>query len=144
MSTRILTHRLSVETTQPIQILDITEPVRAWLRTTGVTQGLLTVMSPHTTARITINEREAELQRDMIRWLEALAPADADYGHNRAPVDDRLNAHAHLLGLFMNASESIPVSDATLDLGGWQSLFFVELDGPRPHRDVTLHLIAVE
>jgi secondary thiamine-phosphate synthase enzyme len=143
MSTRILTHRLSVVTTHPIEILDITEPVRAWLRTTGVTQGLLTVMSPHTTARITINEREAELQRDMTRWLESLAPASADYGHNRAPVDDRLNAHAHLLGLFMNASESIPVANSALDLGGWQSLFFVELDGPRPRRDVQLHLIAV-
>lgn len=144
MSTRILTHRLSVATTQPIEILDITEPVRAWVRSTGVTHGLLTVMSPHTTARITVNERETELQRDMIRWLEALAPATADYGHNRAPVDDRLNAHSHLLGLFMNASESIPLTDGALDLGGWQSLFFVELDGPRPKREVKLHLMAVE
>jgi secondary thiamine-phosphate synthase enzyme len=143
MSTRILTHRLAVATTQPIEILDITEQVRAWVRSTGVTHGLLTVMSPHTTARITVNERETELQRDMIRWLEALAPAAAEYGHNRAPVDDRLNAHAHLLGLIMNASESIPVADAALDLGGWQSLFFVELDGPRPQRDVKLHLLAV-
>ncbi len=144
MSTRILTHRLSVATTQPIEILDITEPVRAWVQSTGVTHGLLTVMSPHTTARITVNERETELQRDMIRWLEALAPATADYGHNRAPVDDRLNAHSHLLGLFMNASESIPLTDGALDLGGWQSLFFVELDGPRPQREVKLHLMAVE
>ena len=144
MSTRILTHRLTVATTQPIEILDITEPVRAWVQSTGVTHGLLTVMSPHTTARITVNEREAELQRDMIRWLEALAPATADYGHNRAPVDDRLNAHSHLLGLFMNASESIPLSDGALDLGGWQSLFFVELDGPRSQREVKLHLMAVE
>ncbi len=143
MSTRILTHRLSVATTQPIEILDITEPVRAWVQSTGVTHGLLTVMSPHTTARITVNERETELQRDMIRWLEALAPATADYGHNRAPVDDRLNAHSHLLGLFMNASESIPLTDGALDLGGWQSLFFVELDGPRPQREVKLHLLAV-
>lgn len=144
MSTRILTHRLTVATTQPIEILDITEPVRAWVQSTGVTHGLLTVMSPHTTARITVNERETELQRDMIRWLEALAPATADYGHNRAPVDDRLNAHSHLLGLFMNASESIPLTDGALDLGGWQALFFVELDGPRPQREVKLHLLAVE
>lgn len=143
MSTRILTHRLSVATTQPIELLDITEPVQAWVRSTGVTHGLLTVMSPHTTARITVNERETELQRDMVRWLEALAPAAADYGHNHAPVDDRLNAHSHLLGLFMNASESIPVSDGVLDLGGWQSLFFVELDGPRLQREVKLHLMAV-
>ena len=144
MSTRILTHRLTVTTTQPIEILDITEPVRAWVQSTGVTHGLLTVLSPHTTARITVNERETELQRDMVRWLEALAPAAADYGHNRAPVDDRLNAHAHLLGLFMNASELIPVSDGVLDLGRWQSLFVVELDGPRPQREVKLHLMAVE
>lgn len=144
MSTRILTHRLTVATTQPIEILDITEPVRAWVQSTGVTHGLLTVMSPHTTARITVNERETELQRDMIRWLEALAPATADYGHNRAPVDDRLNAHSHLLGLFMNASESIPLTDGALDLGGWQALFLVELDGPRPQREVKLHLLAVE
>ena len=143
MSTRILTHRLSVATTQPIELLDITEPVQAWVRSTGVTHGLLTVMSPHTTARITVNERETELQQDMVRWLEALAPAAADYGHNRVPVDDRLNAHSHLLGLFMNASESIPVSDGVLDLGGWQSLFFVELDGPRLQREVKLYLMAV-
>jgi secondary thiamine-phosphate synthase enzyme len=143
MSARILTHRLSVATTQPIEIVDLTEPVRAWVRGTGVGAGLLTVMSPHTTARITINEREAELQRDMVRWLEALAPAAADYGHNRAPVDDRLNAHAHLLGLFVNASETIPVTRGDLELGGWQALFLVELDGPRERREVALHLLAV-
>lgn len=143
MASRILTHRLTVATTRPIEILDLTAELRAWVRECGVSQGLLTVRSPHTTARITINEREPELQQDMIRWLEALAPADAPYGHNRAPVDDRLNAHAHLLGLFLNASESIPVVDGALDLGGWQSVFFIELDGPRPAREVALHLLAV-
>lgn len=144
MSTRILTHRLLLSSTHPIEIVDLTAQVREWVRSSGVVHGLLTVMSPHTTARITVNERETELQRDMVRWLEALAPAAAEYGHNKAPVDDRLNAHAHLLGLFLNASESIPVSNGDLELGGWQSLFFVELDGPRPQREVKLHLIAVE
>lgn len=144
MASRILTHRLTVATTRPIEILDLTADLRAWVRECGVSHGLLTVRSPHTTARITINEREPELQQDMIRWLEALAPVDAPYGHNRAPVDDRLNAHAHLLGLFLNASESIPVAHGDLELGGWQSVFFVELDGPRPTRDVGLHLLAVD
>lgn len=144
MSTRILTHRLSLSSSHPIEIIDLTATVRAWVRSTGTVHGLLTVMSPHTTARITVNERETALQRDMVRWLDTLAPAAAEYGHNRAPVDDRLNAHSHLLGLFLNASESIPVSHGELELGGWQSLFFVELDGPRPQREVKLHLIAVE
>lgn len=144
MSMRILTHRLTVATTRPIEIIDLTNEVRTWVRDSHVQHGLLTVMSPHTTARITINEREAELQQDMIRWLEQLAPANAPYGHNRAPVDDRLNAHAHLLGLFLNASESIPVSHGELELGGWQSLFFLELDGPRAQREVKLYLLVAE
>lgn len=138
----LLHHTLTLTTAHPIELLDLTAPVRAWVRASGVRDGLLTILSPHTTARITINERETELQRDMVRFLERLAPASADYGHNRAPVDDRLNAHAHLLGLFLNASESVPVTDGDLVLGGWQSIFLVELDGPRERREVTLHLLS--
>lgn len=136
-----LHHTLSLDTAHPIELVDLTESVRAWVAGTGVREGLLVVRSPHTTARITLNEREAELQRDMVRFLERLAPAGADYGHDRAPVDDRRNAHAHLLGLFLNASETIPVVAGELELGGWQALFFVELDGPRQRREVRLHLI---
>ena len=116
--------------------------VRAWVRASCVRDGVLTVTSPHTTARITRNEREPELQRDMVRFLDQLAPAGGDYGHNVAPVDDRLNAHAHLLGLFMPASETIPVTDGELVLGEWQALFLVELDGPRAQREVHLQLLG--
>lgn len=134
-------HRLTLSTQHPLQILDITEDVRAWVRESGVRNGLVTVFSPHTTGRITLNEREDELQRDMVRFLSGLAPADAPYLHNRQPVDDRFNAHAHLLGLFVNASESIPLVDGELIIGAWQSLFFMELDGPRDKRDVVVHLL---
>lgn len=138
----ILRHQLPLATTAPIEFIDLTEAVRAWVRQSGIRDGLLTVTSPHTTARITRNEREAELQRDMAGFLRRLAPADGAYGHNAAPVDDRLNAHAHLLGLFMPASETIPVADGELVLGTWQALFFVELDGPRERREVHLHLMG--
>jgi len=138
----ILRHTLSLATTAPIEFIDLTEPVRAWVRASGIRDGLLTVTSPHTTARITRNEREGELQRDMVRFLERLAPAGDEYGHNVAPVDDRLNAHAHLLGLFMPAAETIPVAEGDVVLGGWQALFFVELDGPRERREVHLQLMG--
>jgi secondary thiamine-phosphate synthase enzyme len=102
---------------------------------------LLTVLSPHTTARITLNERDPALQRDMVAFLERIAPREDRYAHNMDTVDDRENAHAHLLGLFMPASVSVPVTGGDLELGGWQSVFFVELDGPRPQRVVHLHLM---
>jgi secondary thiamine-phosphate synthase enzyme len=134
--------KISLETSEPIQIVDITEQVRARCAASGLRNGLVTVISNHTTARVNLNEREAQLQRDMVTFLKRLVPRDGDYLHNLAPVDDRDNAHSHLLGLFMNASETIPVADGELVLGGWQSLFFVELDGPRSERSVTLRFIG--
>lgn len=133
---------IELATTAPIQIIDITDQVRERLRAVGLRRGLVTLISRHTTARVNLNEREERLQQDMVTFLKRLVPRDGDYGHNIAPVDDRDNAHAHLLGLFANASESIPVTDGELLLGEWQSVFFVELDGPRPKRQVTLQLLG--
>jgi secondary thiamine-phosphate synthase enzyme len=137
-----LIDHLELATTAPIQIIDITSQVRDCVRAAGLRHGLVTLISRHTTARVNLNEREERLQQDMLTFLKRLVPRDGDYGHNIAPVDDRDNAHAHLLGLFINASESIPVADGELLLGEWQSVFFVELDGPRPQRQVTIQLLG--
>jgi len=133
---------IALATTAPIQLIDITAEVRERVQASGLRHGLVTLISNHTTARVNLNEREARLQQDMVTFLKRLVPRDGDYGHNIAPVDDRDNAHAHLLGLFANASESIPVADGGLLLGEWQSIFFVELDGPRAKRQVTVQLLG--
>jgi secondary thiamine-phosphate synthase enzyme len=129
-----------LRTAAPIEIIDITATVQTRFQQSGVRQGQLTLYSPHTTAFVCLNEREQMLQRDMLDFLHRLVPADADYRHNRDPVDGRLNAHSHLLGLFMNASETIPVADGRLLLGGWQSIFFIELDGPRDERRLLMQI----
>ena len=131
-----------LRTVEPIQVVDITAQVRERLAASRLHTGLVTLISRHTTARVNLNENEAQLHRDMVTFLKRMVPRDGDYLHNLAPVDDRDNAHAHLLGLFMNASESIPVVDGELLLGGWQSVFFVELDGPRETRSVTLQFLG--
>jgi len=140
MMTRLDT--ITLQTTAPIQLVDITEQLRESCARSGVRNGLVTLLSRHTTAAICLNERETQLQRDMVTFLKRLVPRDGDYLHNLAPVDDRDNAHAHLMALFTNASESIPIADGELLLGGWQSVFFVELDGPRPERSVTLQFLG--
>ena len=139
---KILRTRIEFETVNPIQILDITEKVRDWLRTTGVRDGLLTVTSTHTTARVNVNEREPQLQKDMATWLKRFVPCDGDWLHNLVAVDGRDNAHSHILGLFMNSSESIPVAGGDMILGGWQSVFFIELDGPRDRRGLELQIMG--
>lgn len=141
---KVLRNRLVLATTAPIEVVDITRPVRDWVQTSGVVEGLLTVLSPHTTGRINLNEHDPALQQDMVTFLTRLVPRNGDYGHNVHTVDDRDNAHAHLLGLFINASETIPVANGAMVMGDWQSIFFVELDGPREHREVLLQLMGME
>jgi thiamine phosphate synthase YjbQ (UPF0047 family) len=40
----------------------------------------------------------------------------------------------------MNASETIPVADGRLLLGSWQSIFFIDLDGPRDERRLLMQI----
>lgn len=138
MSTALRT--LSIQTHQPLEIVDITALVVEAVERLNVRDGLVTVLSRHTTAYIAINENEAALRADMLEFLARLAPPGAGYAHDHAPLDGRKNAHAHLVGLTCSASQSIPLADATLLLGTWQSILFLELDGPRPEREVTVHV----
>ncbi len=140
---QVFTHTITVETTRPIEIIDITAEVTAFLSSTGLDRGQITVISRHTTAFININEKEKLLLEDMETFLKRLVPKDGNYLHNLNPLDGRHNAHSHLLGLFMNSSETIPFSEETMLLGQWQSVFFVELDGPRAERTILLQISGI-
>lgn len=137
---QISTYTIRRQTTKPIEIIDITAEVSAALLASGLERGQVTVISRHTTAFVNINEKEERLLEDMETYLKRLVPKDGNYLHNLNPVDGRHNAHSHLLGLFMNSSETIPFSDKKLLLGEWQSIFLIELDGPREERSVLLQI----
>ncbi|ARM30525.1 secondary thiamine-phosphate synthase enzyme YjbQ [Prosthecochloris sp. HL-130-GSB] len=136
----VITRTISRQTKQPITIIDITDEIKQFVEESGITQGQATIISQHTTAFVNINEQEPRLLEDMVTFLKRLVPRDGDYAHNIAPIDGRDNAHSHLMGLFMNTSETIPVQDSRLLLGEWQSIFLIELDGPRPKRNILLQI----
>lgn len=48
----------------------------------GITEGVVTVLSRHTTCGITINEMEGRLVDDVRQWLLKLAPPEYPYLHN--------------------------------------------------------------
>ena len=131
--------RLVLETREPIQFLDITPDVEDVLRETGLRDGIVTIFSRHTTASICIQEAEPLLLEDLCNFLRRAAPAELHYRHNDFRVrtvhmhdDESPNGHAHCLQLMLGASETVPVVDGKLELGTWQRIFVVELDGPRP------------
>jgi secondary thiamine-phosphate synthase enzyme len=138
---------LTVATRQPIELIDITDPVAGLVRDAAVWSGQVVLLSRHTTAAVRIQENEPLLLEDLRDFLAGLAPPTSSYRHNDFRVrthhmhpDERPNGHAHCLQLLFGSSESVPVVDGALALGTWQRLFLVELDGPRPDRQVLVQL----
>ncbi|HDI72542.1 MAG TPA: YjbQ family protein, partial [Candidatus Altiarchaeales archaeon] len=93
------------------------------------------IFTEHTTSGLTINENESGLISDMENILKKLVPEDR-YEHDR--IDN--NADSHLRSLLLEHSLLLPVSDKKLQLGTWQRVFFVELDGPRS-RNISVRVI---
>lgn len=137
-----LRHSLKFETREPIEVLELTEEIRKFVFDRSLKDGLLLVASPHTTMGVVINENCPKLNRDIVAFLKKLAPPEAKYFHNEDTVDGRPNAHSHLLSMVVPNQVTIAVNAGKLDLGTWQSVFAVELDGPRFARQVNLSFLG--
>ena len=81
--------------------------------------------------------------------LRRSAPRTGDYRHDnleRRTVNleprERPNGDAHARALLIGCSESLNVADGALQLGRWQRIFLVELDGPRT-REISVALFGV-
>ena len=121
---------LSVNTDSRTQVVDVTAQVQGVVDASGVTEGMAVVHSPHTTTAVVVNEREGGLVADAMDWAARVAPHGAGYRHDGTDG----NTHAHLRGMMLGASVTVPVSGGRLALGTWQSILFFELDGPRSRR----------
>lgn len=140
---------LAYATREPIQFLDITPDVARVVELSGVRDGVVSIFSRHTTAAIRIQEDEPLLLEDLREFLERLAPPRAHYRHNDFRIrtehmheDESPNGHSHCIQLLMGSSESVPVANGELLLGTWQRIFVVELDGPRPEREVLVQVVG--
>ena len=129
---------LEFSTSERFQILDITGEVEKIVEESGVRNGLCLIHAPHATAAIVLNENEGGLIRDILSKLRELFPPNAEYLHNR--IDD--NAHAHIASALIGSSRVLPVVGAKLGRGTWQSVLFVELDGPRARRRVVVEVLG--
>jgi len=123
---------IEVRTKSRVEIVDITSQVQEEVRKSGVKDGIAVVYTQHTTTAVIINENESGLMRDLLNFIEKLIPQNAGYLHDT--IDN--NADAHLRAILLGNSVVVPVSDGRLELGTWQRILFIELDGPRTRRVV--------
>jgi secondary thiamine-phosphate synthase enzyme len=134
----ILTKILTLKSSERRQLIDITREVVRFVQDGPVEEGTCTISVPHATAAIIANEHESGLMNDLLTKIDDLFPQSSRYAHNA--IDD--NADAHLAAAFLGHSRSFPVVKRGMVRGTWQSIFLVELDGPRSHREVCLQLMG--
>ena len=129
-----LTEHLTFNIPARMAFLNITPQVETLVARSGIQEGLCLVNAMHITASVFINDDESGLHEDYARWLEKLAPFDADpnvYRHNRTGED---NADAHLKRQIMGREVVVAITAGTLDFGPWEQIFYGEFDGRRPKR----------
>ena len=133
----MIAQRLRFKTSSPTQFVDITEQLRHEVRKAGLRMGRIHLQSLHTTVGLAVNENEPLLLRDFESLLERLAPSGAGYEHDdfarrfQIALDEPVNGHAHCRQLLLTGFATLLVENGDLVLGRWQSVFAVELDGPR-------------
>ena len=118
--------KFSIQTRSRTDFIKIDQHVSDLIEQKGLTDGIVTVFIPHTTAGVTINENaDPDVTGDMEMVLDRVVPWTGGYKHFEG------NTAAHVKASMMGSSAQIIVSEGQLQLGTWQSIYFCEFDGPR-------------
>ncbi|MGE5516509.1 MAG: secondary thiamine-phosphate synthase enzyme YjbQ [Bacteroidota bacterium] len=122
-------------------LTDITAQVAAFVRGSGIRDGLLTLFIQHTSASLTVQENaDPDVLADLNDFFRRVVREDGGlYRHAMEGPDDM---PAHIRAALTNVQISVPVLTGDMVLGTWQGLYVFE-HRARPHdRRVVLHLLG--
>ena len=128
---------LTIPSGKQKEIIDITDLVNKNLKKLNKQDGVCLLFVKHTTACLTTADLDPGTDLDMLDAFEAMMPKlRYRHPHNPNHVTD------HILSSIIGPSVTIPFKDGELDLGTWQRVVLVELDGPR-ERTITISLLPL-
>ncbi|WP_075980514.1 secondary thiamine-phosphate synthase enzyme YjbQ [Bacillus massilinigeriensis] len=120
-------------TDQYLQMVNITKQIEEVVQSSEVQNGLVTILSMHTTAGITVNEGLECLEQDIHEFLCKLVPENAPYHHARLLADygsTAGNPTGHLKAMIVGNHCHFLIQNGTLEKGSAQDVYFYEFDGP--------------
>lgn len=130
---------IQIRTSKKEELIDITEKIKKIVKESKIQEGICNVYARHATAAVIINENaDPNIQDDILKALNKMIPAHDNYKHDI--IDN--NAAAHIKATLLGPSETIPIKNNELQLGTWQSVMLVELDGPRPNREIIIAIAS--
>lgn len=130
---------ITLSTIAQQQFCDITAEAQSFITKNRVKSGIFTVKTLNTTTAIYINENEQGLLQDLQEFLLRIVPNNYPYHHDmRLNDNERRNGFAHLQSIVLNNGVTLSIIDGQITLGTYQSILFLELDGPRANRQLEL------
>ncbi len=113
---------MKVQTTRKREVVDITSLIANDLQGDGMVHLFVT----HTTAAITTADLDPGTENDYLTALKAMTPLGPwNHPHDPDHFPD------HLWATVIGPSLSIPFKNGALQLGTWQRIILVELNGPK-------------
>lgn len=116
----------TIKSSNKYELINITDQVREAVAKAEIKEGAVLVFVPHTSAAVMTEEDEPGLKQDFYDLFK-------EYERRSFRHPDG-NAEAHILAGIVGHSRVVPIKDGRFDLGTWQSILLVELDGPRQRR----------
>ncbi len=121
-------------------VIDITGRVESILNGSGISDGLVSVFVPGSTASITTIEFESGVVEDLKKAVERLAPSDVPYAHDARWGDG--NGFSHVRAALMKPGLTVPVIDGRLTLGTWQQIVFIDFDNKGRRRRLVVQIVG--
>ena len=124
-----------VKTTSNKQIIDLTDKVNQLLDEQEKNQGLCFVFVKHTTCCLTTADLDPGTDQDYLQAIDKIFPqADYKHPHNPEHVGD------HIMSSIIGSGVWLPFESKSLQLGTWQKIVLIELNGPR-NRQIELKFL---
>ncbi len=110
---------------------DITQNVMETLAQSGVTEGILVVEVPHSTAGlIATSHFDPLVRRDVMNEIKRIVPTRINFLHQETPDD----AAGHIKCALFNSSITSIIHEGKLVNDNVLHYFFMEYDGPRKRK----------
>jgi len=126
------------------QFIRITDEIYKAIQDSNIKDGIVNVITKHTTTGIAVNESLECLESDIEDFLSRLVPEDWPYAHARMLHDygsTAGNPTGHLKAHITGNHCHLVISDGKIVKGDAQDIFFCEFDGPA-QRTILIQIIG--
>ncbi len=121
-------------TKNEFEMIPVTKDVHQFVEESGIQNGLVFVITAHTTTGIMVNENLDCLMVDIEETLARIIPTFAPYAHAHfLPTYGATggNAPGHLKSMLSGNHCVLPIKDGKVICGKAQDIYLAEFDGPQ-------------